>query len=248
MKILVIVKQVISDLSMLDVADNALDFSLATPQTSSLDLAAIEQAVLLKEQGLASHLTVCCVGDKTLDKSLRTALAMGIDEAVHILADHHQLDLLSYAKLLQNFIAAHDFSLVLTGREDFNGSAGQSGTMLAGLLGWAGADYVTSIEKIEEPHCDVGCDSDVGHRGLNLLLPAVLSVDSGLNAPRFVKFPELLKARKQAVQLIDADGLDLDLSADFETIEIRKVAQNRKQTRLKDTAALADILKQHRRG
>ncbi len=245
MKILVIVKQVIGDNSLPVLKDNGFDYSACNMQTSSLDLVAIEQAVCLKEQGIASHLSVCTIGAAAADKSLRTALAMGIDSASHIHANVGMLDALGYASLLEAFIGQHSFDLVLTGREDFDGGAGKSSMMLASLLGWASADYVVKL-GVREKTLSVTSEGDKGLLTLALRLPAVLSVDSALNQPRFVKFPNLMKARKQPVEQLKAHELGVDLSVQHDILSLQAVTRERRTVILDDVPALAKVLKEQK--
>ncbi len=246
MKILVIVKQVIGENTQVSLNDGAIDHSATVLQTSSLDLVAIEQAVLLKEQGLASHLVVCTIGGREADKSLRTALAMGIDEAVHILADLEKMDALGYTRLLAAYISGNGFGLVITGREDFDGGGGKSCPMLASLLGWPAADYVTGLEKTGDKQMTVFCDGDYGKLELEMSLPTVLSVDSALNQPRFVKFPALMKARKQQVGQYTSNDFSVDLTPQYKNISLSTVKQQRKQVMLGNIEELAKILRDNR--
>ncbi|WP_431798442.1 electron transfer flavoprotein subunit beta/FixA family protein (plasmid) [Cupriavidus metallidurans] len=173
------------------------------------DEVAMEQAVRLKEQGLATKVTAIACGAAVAQDVLRVALAIGADAAVLMDTGGTPLEPLGTARLLRTFVASEGVDLVLCGKQDIDDDLGATGPMLAALLDWPQAVSVSQLH-IDGPQLQVSCDSDCGTELLAMSLPAVLSVDLRLCDPRHITLPAMMRAKKATITQVAAE---LDHSA-----------------------------------
>ncbi|MWL91934.1 MULTISPECIES: electron transfer flavoprotein subunit beta/FixA family protein [Cupriavidus] len=172
------------------------------------DEVALEQAIRLKAQGLASHVTAVTCGPAAAQDVLRTALAMGADDAV--LVESAEVDdpgPLAIARWLRAIVAQENATLVLCGKQAIDDDLGATGPMLAALLDWPQAMSVNQLEVRPDNTLAVACDADGGTERLALPLPAVLGVDLRLCEPRHITLPALMRARKAAIRTVPATSL-----------------------------------------
>lgn len=161
---------------------------------------ALEAALQLREAGHVRHIVAVGLGPESIQDSLRQALAMGADRALRVEAPE-RLDALAVARLLQDVVQRERPQLVLLGKQAIDSDAGQAAAMLAALLDWPQALAVSAL-RCEAGRLQVECEVDGGQTQLSLPLPAVLSADLRLNDPRFVRLPDLMKAKKKSIESV----------------------------------------------
>jgi electron transfer flavoprotein beta subunit len=186
MKILVPIKRVIDAYVTVRVKADGTGVETANIKMSMNPFCeiAVEEAIRIKEAGKATEVVVVTAGPATCQETLRTALAMGADRAIHVQTDA-ALEPLAIAKLLKAVVATESPGLVLAGKQAIDGDNNQTGQMLAALLGWAQATFASKIE-INGDRATVTREIDGGHETLDVKLPAVVTTDLRLNEPRYV--------------------------------------------------------------
>lgn len=207
MHILVFIKRVIDYNVKVRVKSDGSGVETAGVKMSinPFDEVAVEQAVRLKEKGLASRVTVVACGPAVTQDVLRTALAMGADAATLIAAETPPSPL-DEARLLAALVRQENADLVLCGKQSIDDDLGTAGPMLAALLDWPQAVSVNQL-TVEAGVLNVACDADVGLERLALPMPAVLSVDLRLCDPRHIALPAMMRARKAGITTVAADTL-----------------------------------------
>ena len=171
---------------------------------------AVEEAVRLKERGIASEVIAVSVGAAKSEDTLRAALAMGADRAV-LVTSEQRAEPLGIAKLLRAIALEEAADLVLLGKQAIDDDANQTGQMLAGLLGWPQATFASKLE-IADGVATVTREVDGGLETLALTLPAVVTVDLRLNLPRFASLPNIMKARSKPLRKASAADYGVDLT------------------------------------
>ena len=171
---------------------------------------AIEEAVRMKEAGSADEVVAVSAGADKVQETLRTALAMGADRAVHIVTEA-ELQPLAVARLLKVIADEEQPGLVILGKQAIDDDSNQTGQMLAALLGWPQATFASEI-VFKDGTADVTREIDGGLETLNVNLPAVVTTDLRLNEPRYASLPNIMKAKKKPIDRRDADTLGVDIS------------------------------------
>lgn len=201
------------------------------------DEVALEQAVRLREQGLASKVTVVTCGAAIAQDVLRTGLAMGADAAVLIDTGATPPDALGVASLLQALIECEPCGLVLCGKQAIDDDLGAMGPMLAALLDWPQAISVNRL-SLDGGELQLGCDGDRGLEQLALPAPAVLSVDLRLCDPRSITLPNMMKARKAAITTVPAAELGTPREPLAQVVAVAEPPTRVAGVRVADTQAL----------
>jgi len=201
MKVLVPVKRVIDYNVKVRVKADGSGVDLANVKMSMnpFDEIAVEEAIRLKEAGKADEVIAVSIGVKQSQETLRTALAMGADRAILIVAtDDAQTDIepLAVAKILKAVAEAEGVGLVLCGKQAIDNDMNATGQMLAALLGWSQATFASKIE-IDGDHALVTREVDGGLQTIKVTLPAIVSADLRLNEPRYASLPNIMKAKKK---------------------------------------------------
>jgi len=201
MKVLVPVKRVIDYNVKVRVKADGSGVDLANVKMSMnpFDEIAVEEAIRLKEKGLASEVVAVSIGVEKAQETLRTALAMGADRAILITAAsdvHQDIEPLAVAKLLKAVIDEEMPGLVLCGKQAIDNDMNATGQMLAALLGWSQATFASEV-AIEGDHAVVTREVDGGLQTVRVKLPAIVSVDLRLNEPRYASLPNIMKAKKK---------------------------------------------------
>ena len=202
---------------------------------------AVEEAVRIKEAGHAEEIVVVSAGGEKVQETLRTALAMGADRAIHV-ATEAALQPLAVAKLLKAVVEAEKPGLVIAGKQAIDDDSNQTGQMLAALLDWPQATFASEI-VIKGETADVTREIDGGLETLNVDLPAVVTTDLRLNEPRYASLPNIMKARRKPIDRKEAEAFGVDIEP---RLAIRKVAEPpRRQAgvKVKDAAALVARLR-----
>ena len=202
---------------------------------------AVEEALRIKEAGKATEVIVVSAGPAAVQETLRTALAMGADRAVHIQTDA-ELQPLAIAKLLKAVAEKEGAGLVLAGKQAIDGDNNQTGQMVAGLLGWAQATFASKIE-INGERATVTREIDGGHEVLDIKLPAVVTTDLRLNTPRYATLPNIMKAKKKPLDVVEAASLGVDIAPRFKVLKTAEPPKRRAGVMLKTVDELVDKLK-----
>ena len=201
MKILVPVKRVIDYNVKVRVKSDQSGVDLANVKMSMnpFDEIAVEEAIRLKEKGIADEIVAVSIGVKQAQDTLRTALAMGADRAILVVAAedvHTDIEPLAVAKILKGVIDDEAPGLVLCGKQAIDNDMNATGQMLAALTGWAQATFASEI-AIEDGSAQVTREVDGGLQTIKVSLPAIISVDLRLNEPRYASLPNIMKAKKK---------------------------------------------------
>lgn len=222
MKVLVAVKHAI-DYNVkpnIDAGTGQVELAQVKKAINPFDEISLEEAVRLKERGQVSEIVAVSIGGAEAKDSLRHAYALGADRALLIETDA-ALHPLAVAKLLKVIVAREQPQLIFLGKQAVGEDYGQTGQMLAALLGIGVGTFASAIQ-LNGDQIEVTREVDKGTQTLLLKLPAVVTSDLRLNEPRFIKLPNLMMAKKKTIETVAASELDVDLSARFETISARE--------------------------
>lgn len=220
-KVLVTIKRVIDYNVKIRVKSDqsGVETSNVKMSINPFDEIALEEAIRLKEQGLVTEAVVVSVGDEGCQEILRSALAMGMDRAVHIKTDL-MLEPINIAKILHHLISKEQPDVVILGKQAIDDDCNQTGQMLAALLDWPQGTFVSKIQ-LEENKVIVVREIDGGLETLELTLPAVITTDLRLNKPRYTSLPNIMKAKQKPLDTLLLDTLPLDLAAHSQIKEVR---------------------------
>ena len=216
MKVLVPVKRVIDYNVKVRVKADGSGVDLANVKMSMnpFDEIAVEQAIRLKEAGQASEIVVVSIGVKQAQETLRTALAMGADRAILIVAaEDVQTDIepLAVAKLLAEVVKAEEPGLVLAGKQAIDNDMNATGQMISALLGWSQGTFASGLE-ISGDSALVTREVDGGLQTIKVKMPAIVTVDLRLNEPRYASLPNMMKAKKKPLEEKTAADYGVDVT------------------------------------
>ena len=222
MKVLVAVKRVVDyNVKVRIKADGSgVDTANVKMSMNPFDEIATEQAIRLKEGGTATEVVAVSLGGPKCQETLRTALAMGADRAIHVQTEI-ELQPLAVAKLLCAIVAREEPGLVLMGKQAIDDDSNQTGQMLAALLGWSQATFVSRL-AIEDGRATAGREVDEGLEQLKVRLPAVVTVDLRLNEPRYASLPNIMKAKKKPIQTVTPEDLDVDAAPRLHYLKVEE--------------------------
>ncbi len=197
MKVLVPVKRVVDYNVKIRVKPDGSGVDLANVKMSMnpFDEIATEEAIRLKEQGVASEIVAVSIGPADSQQTIRTALAMGADRGILVKTDD-LVEPLAVAKILKGVIAEEEPGLVILGKQAIDDDCNQTGQMLAALLGWSQGTFASKI-AIDGEHIDVTREVDGGLQTVKLKMPAIVTTDLRLNEPRYASLPNIMKAKKK---------------------------------------------------
>ena len=243
MKIVVPVKRVIDYNVKIRVAADGSGVETANVKMSMnpFDEIAVEEAVRLKEAGVASEVVVVSCGVAACQDTLRSALAMGADRAV-LVETAAELQPLAVARLLHALCEREQPQLVICGKQAIDDDAGQTGQMLAALLDWPQATNASKLLP-GDGHVEVTREIDGGSEVLALTLPAVLTTDLRLNEPRFVSLPNLMKAKKKPVDSVTPEALGVDVAPRLRTLRMAPPPARTPGVRVASVAQLMERLR-----
>ncbi len=247
MKVLVPVKRVIDYNVKVRVRGDGSGVDLANVKMSMnpFDEIAVEEAIRLREKGVATEVVVVSVGVKQAAETLRTALAMGADRAILIEAAsdvHQDIEPLAVAKLLAAVAKEEQPGLILAGKQAIDNDMNATGQMLAALLGQAQATFASKVE-IEGDHALVTREVDGGLQVLRVKLPAVVTVDLRLNEPRYASLPNIMKAKKKPLEEKTPADYGVDVSPRLTVVSTAEPAGRKAGVRLGSVDELIAKLK-----
>jgi electron transfer flavoprotein beta subunit len=216
MKVLVPIKRVVDYNVKVRPKEDGSDVDLANAKMSVNPFCeiAVEEAVRLKEAGVAEEVIVVSIGDSKSQEQLRAAMALGADRAI-LVESEHALQPLAVAKCLKSIADKEQPQLIILGKQSIDGDNNQTGQMLAALMGYPQATFASKL-VIEEGSAVVTREIDGGLQTIKLSLPAVVSTDLRLNEPRFAKLPDIMKAKKKPMETMSAADLGVDIAPRFE--------------------------------
>jgi len=243
MKVLVAVKRVIDFNVKVRVKADGSGVETANVKMSMnpFDEIAVEEAVRLKEAGVATELVVVSCGAQSCQETLRTALAIGADRAI-LVETAAELQPLAVAKLLKAVCQKESPKLVIMGKQAIDDDSNQTGQMLAALLGWPQATFASKL-KIEGEKAQVTREVDGGLETVSIKIPAVVTTDLRLNEPRYVTLPNIMKAKKKTLEVLKPEALGVDITPRLATVKVVEPGKRKAGTKVADIKALVDKLR-----
>ncbi len=203
---------------------------------------ALEAALRLREQGIASEVVVVAIAPADAQPHLRNGLAMGANRAIHVVADGPVQSLLA-ARVLLKLVEKEQPALVILGKQAIDDDASQTGQMLATLWGRPQATFASKVE-ITDGKATVTREVDAGLETLEVDLPAVITTDLRLNEPRFIKLPDIMKAKSKPLETIAIADLGADAGHQLKPLRYAPPPKRQKGVMVKDVAELVAALKQ----
>jgi len=243
MKVLVPVKRVIDYNVKVRVKPDQTGVDLANVKMSMnpFDEIGTEEAVRLKEKGVATEVVVVSIGPAQAQETLRTALAMGADRGILIQTDV-DLEPLAVAKLLKAVIAEEQPGVVVMGKQAIDGDNNAVGQMLAALLDWPQATFASKIE-ISGQTASVTREVDGGLQTLSVALPAVITADLRLNEPRYASLPNIMKAKKKPIDIKSTADYGVDVANRLTVVKVTEPPKRQGGAKVADVAELVSKLK-----
>ena len=243
MKILVPVKRVVDYNVKVRVKSDgsAVDTANVKMSMNPFDEIAVEEAVRLKEKGIASEVIAVSCGDAKCQETLRTAMAIGADRAVLVQTDA-ELQPLAVAKLLKALVDKEQPGLIILGKQAIDDDANQTGQMLAALADLPQGTFANKV-AVEGDKVQVTREIDGGLQTVELSLPAVITTDLRLNEPRYVTLPNIMKAKKKPLETVTPEDLGVDVAPRLKTLKVAEPAKRGAGTMVPDVATLVEKLK-----
>jgi electron transfer flavoprotein beta subunit len=244
MKIIVAVKRVIDYSVKVRVKPDNSDVDLNNVKMSINPFCeiAVEEAVRLKEAGAASEVVVVSIGPKQAQDQIRAAMAMGADRGIWIETADTGLNALGIAKLLAKVVQDEQPSLVILGKQAIDSDNNQTGQMLAALTGYPQATFASKVVVVDGK-AQVTREIDGGLQTLSLNLPAIVTTDLRLNEPRYVKLPDIMKAKKKPLAATSPDAMGVNVANTVTLLKVETPAERSAGIRVESVDALLDCLK-----
>jgi electron transfer flavoprotein beta subunit len=243
MKVLVPVKRVVDYNVKVRVksAGSAVETAGVKMSMNPFDEIAVEEAIRLKEKGIATEIVAISAGIAACQETIRTALAMGADRGILVETDA-TLEPLAVAKILKALVEKENAELVILGKQAIDDDMNATGQMLAALLGWPQGTFASKIE-IAEGTATVTREVDGGLETIALKLPAVVTADLRLNEPRYASLPNIMKARKKPIDTVKPADLGVDPAPRLTTLKVSEPAARKAGIKVPDVATLVDKLR-----
>ena len=222
MKILVAVKRAIDyNVKARPKSDGSgVDLANVKMSMNPFDEIAIEEAIRIQEAGTATEVIAVSVGPKQCQETLRTAMAMGADRGI-LVESEEEIQPLAVAKLLKSLVEKEEPGLVILGKQAIDDDSNQTGQMLAALLGWPQGTFACDVD-FEEGGVKVNREVDGGTQSVALVLPAVVTTDLRLNEPRYVKLPNIMKAKKKQLDIFTPVELGVDVAPRLKLLKVEE--------------------------
>jgi electron transfer flavoprotein beta subunit len=244
MKVLVAVKRVVDyNVKVRVKADNSgVETANVKMSMNPFDENAVEAAVQLQEAKIASEVVVVSMGVKQAQETIRTGLAMGGDRGILVETDA-ELEPLAIAKMLKVLVEKEQPQLVILGKQAIDNDANQTGQMLAALLGWGQATFISKM-NIADGTVNITREIDGGLENLALKLPAIITVDLRLNEPRYVKLPNIMKAKKKPLDTMTPADLGVDITPRLTVVKVEDPPARKAGIKVADVKELVTKLKE----
>ncbi|MBM3523856.1 MAG: electron transfer flavoprotein subunit beta/FixA family protein [Alphaproteobacteria bacterium] len=243
MKILVGVKRVIDYNVKVRVKADGTGVETANVKMSMnpFDEIGVEEAIRLKEKGVATEIVAVSMGPTAAQETIRTALAMGADRGILVQTDA-ELQPLAVAKLFKALVAKESPQLLILGKQAIDDDCNQTGQMLAALLGWSQGTFASKV-TIADGGLEVIREVDGGLETVKLKLPAVITTDLRLNEPRYASLPNIMKAKKKPIETVTPETLGVDAAPRLITIKVAEPPKRQSGVKVKDVGDLVEKLK-----
>jgi len=243
MKLLVTVKRVVDYNVKVRVKDDHSGIETANVKMSMNPFCeiAVEEAVRLKEKGVATEIVVVSIGPQQCQETLRTALALGADRAILIKTDE-EVQPLAVAKLLKEVVAKESPEMVIMGKQSIDGDNNQSGQMLGALLDWPQGTFASEV-NVADGKVAVTREIDGGLETVSLNLPAIVTTDLRLNEPRFASLPNIMKAKRKPLEEMSPQDLAVDISPRVVTLKVEPPASREAGIKVESVEELVAKLK-----
>ena len=243
MKILVAVKRAIDyNVKARPKSDGTgVDLANVKMSMNPFDEIAVEEALRLQEAGKATEIVAVSIGPAACQETLRTAMAMGADRGILVQTDA-EVQPLAVAKLIKALVDKEQPGLVILGKQAIDDDSNQTGQMLAGLLGWSIGTFAARVE-IGEGHAKVAREVDGGIQTVDLKLPAVVTADLRLNEPRYVKLPNIMKAKKKPLDTVSPADLGVDITPRLKLVKVSEPPARAGGVKVADVAELVAKLR-----
>ncbi|SOE46506.1 electron transfer flavoprotein beta subunit [Caballeronia arationis] len=243
MKVLVAVKRVVDyNVKVRVKSDNTgVDLANVKMAMNPFDEIAVEEAVRLKESGLATEVIAVSAGVPQCQETLRTALAIGADRAI-LIESNDDLQPLAVAKLLKAVVDKEAPQLIILGKQAIDDDSNQTGQMLAALAGLAQATFASKMQ-VSDGKVTVTREVDGGAETLSLKLPAVITTDLRLNEPRYVTLPNIMKAKKKPIEVLKPEELGVDVAPRLKTLKFTEPPKRSAGVMVPDVKTLVEKLK-----
>ena len=245
MKILVAVKRVVDyNVKIRVKSDNSgVDLANVKMSMNPFDEIAVEEAVRLKEAGVATEVVVVTAGATQCQETLRTALAIGADRAILVeTAPDTDLQPLAVAKILKALAEKEQAQVIILGKQAIDDDSNQTGQMLASLMDIPQATFASKV-VVADGKATVTREVDGGLETIALSLPAVITTDLRLNEPRYVTLPNIMKAKKKTIDIVKPEDLGVDIAPRLKTIKVEEPSKRSAGVMVADVAALVEKLK-----
>ena len=243
MKILVAVKRVVDYNVKIRVKSDHSGVDLANVKMSMnpFDEIAVEEAVRLKEAGIATEIVVVSAGSTQCQETLRTALAIGADRAILVETDA-ELQPLAVAKILKALCEKEQAQIVILGKQAIDDDSNQTGQMLASLMDIPQATFASKV-VVADGKANVTREVDGGLETIAITLPAVITTDLRLNEPRYVTLPNIMQAKKKTLEIVKPEELSVDIAPRLKTLKVEEPPKRSAGVIVADVAALVEKLK-----
>ena len=243
MKILVTVKRVVDYNVKVRVKSDGTGVDVANVKMSMnpFDETAIEEAIRLKEKGVATEVIAVSCGVLQCQETLRTAMAIGADRAI-LVETTEELQPLAVAKLLKALVDKEQPQLVILGKQAIDDDCNQTGQMQAALLGWPQATFASKVD-VADGKATVLREIDGGMETLSLSLPAIITADLRLNEPRYVTLPNIMKAKKKQMDNVKPEDLGVDVNPRIKTVKVSEPPKRSAGVKVADVVTLVDKLR-----
>jgi electron transfer flavoprotein beta subunit len=243
MKILVPVKRVIDyNVKVRVKSDNSgVETANVKMSMNPFDEIAVEEAVRLKEAGTASEIVAVTIGESKCQETLRTAMAMGADTAIHVETDA-VVEPLDVAKILKGVVEEQSPDLVIMGKQAIDDDSNQTGQMLATLLGWGQATFASEV-VIDGDAAKVTREIDGGLQTLSVKTPCIITTDLRLNEPRYASLPNIMKAKKKPLETKSPSDYGVEVKTRVATLKVEEPAERQGGITVPDVDTLIDKLK-----
>ena len=243
MKILVAVKRVIDYNVQIRVKDDGSGVNVDNVKmsTNPPDDNALEEAVRLKESGKAKEVVAITVGEEKAQETVRKALAVGADRAIHVKTESY-IEPLGIAKILKKIVEKEKPDLIFMGKQAIDDDCNQTGQMLAAMLNWPQGTFASKIE-LKEKFIQVTREVDEGLETIEINLPAIVTCDLRLNEPRYASLPNIMKAKKKPVEQLIAKDLDVDISNRIQQLKVEEPPKRKGGVKVASVAELVSKLK-----
>jgi len=243
MKIIVPIKRVVDYNVKIRVKSDHSGVELDNVKMSMnpFDEIAVEEAIRLKEAGIAEEIVALSIGPQQAQETIRTALAMGADRGILIKSDD-SVSPLNVAKIIKAIAEKENPNLIILGKQAIDDDSNQTGQMLSALLGWSQGTFASEV-KLENDNLLVTREIDGGLQTLKLTMPSIITTDLRLNEPRYASLPNIMKAKKKEIAEINPEDLNISIEKNIEVVKVSEPSQREAGVKVETIDELVDKLK-----